>query len=79
MAAFSPLESVTDRWSWVPNPMEGFTVKSCYGHTLNNSISDTVFIKSVNRLWETDVPSKIHIFGWRLLQNRLATHDSLVN
>lgn len=30
VADFRPSEGVSDSWSWVPNPTEGFTVKSYY-------------------------------------------------
>lgn len=34
--------------------------------------------KALLALWRNKVPSKIHIFGWRLLLKRLPIRDELI-
>jgi hypothetical protein len=34
-------------------------------------------LTAINKLWKTDIPSKIYMFGWRLLLNRLPTRVAL--
>lgn len=43
-----------------------------------SSLTDS-FAKVARNLWASSVPSKIHVFGWRLLIGRLATRDQLVH
>ncbi|PNX80416.1 hypothetical protein L195_g036415, partial [Trifolium pratense] len=38
---------------------------------------DTNAADAFSRLWKSDVPSKIIVFGWRLLLNRLPTRTAL--
>ncbi|PNX66294.1 F-box family protein [Trifolium pratense] len=38
---------------------------------------DTNAAAAFSRLWKSDVPSKINVFGWRLLLNRLPTRTAL--
>jgi hypothetical protein len=38
---------------------------------------DNNVLVAINKLWKIDVPSKIHVFGWRLLLDRLPTRSAL--
>jgi hypothetical protein len=33
----------------------------------------------VRKLWKNGVPSKLGVFGWRLLQDKLTTHAALAS
>lgn len=35
---------------------------------------DEALLAAIERFWITSVPSKITVFGWRLLQDKLPTH-----
>lgn len=61
----------------------GFSVKIHY-HILeyvfdSNMHVDDSIIQLLNKLWITNAPSKILIFDWRLLLNRLPTRFALAN
>ncbi|XP_058775643.1 uncharacterized protein LOC131649923 [Vicia villosa] len=69
-----------DSFVWWRNN-SGFTVSNAYDSILsfdsltpplNNSVS-----LAFSRLWKSKVPSHIHIFGWRLIWNRLASKVEL--
>jgi hypothetical protein len=38
---------------------------------------DPNIVTALNELWLNDLPSKIDVFGWRLLQHKLATREDL--
>lgn len=57
-------------------------MKICYKVmvvTLNSSPLAVNFVKAARRIWASQVPSKVHVFGCRFLQGRLATRDQLVS
>jgi hypothetical protein len=57
-----------------------FTVKGAYMELLNRSStasSDDSMVNSLELLWKNNVPSKISIFGWRLLLEKLPTKEAL--
>jgi hypothetical protein len=59
---------------------KGFSVKGCYElqSCLRFSADfDADFLAAVQRLWDLSVPSKVGLFGWRLLQDRLPTQIEL--
>lgn len=66
----------------MPSPTDGISVRSCYGVLLvllGVSCGAPLFEQAVKRLWRCNIPHKVHIFSWRLLQGRLATRDLLIN
>lgn len=69
----SPVRHVVDSWCWKPDPSRTFSVKSAY-----KLLMDLEFCLASRQLWMCDVPSKVTIFVWRLLQNRLPTRDLLL-
>lgn len=73
----SPLKNMADSCCWKPDSNNGFFVKSAYGVLLGlrcNVSFDPLFCFACNLL-----PSKVSIFAWRLLQNKLPTKESLAN
>lgn len=53
---------VLDQLSWVPNPTEGFMVKSCYSVLIDSGGDRGINVqlkKAIRHLWACDVPSKI--------------------
>ncbi|GAU14631.1 hypothetical protein TSUD_96950 [Trifolium subterraneum] len=72
----------TDEWRWLPDSKGNFTVNSCYSSLLQrcNSVAlDAGTITAVRKSWKNDIPSKVGVFGWRLLQDRLPTRASLAS
>jgi hypothetical protein len=69
-------ENVHDTWRWLLDPIHGYSVKGAYhfltttGQPLDRTLVDDV--------WQKHIPSKVSVFVWRLLRNRLPTKDNLV-
>ncbi|PNX64230.1 heat shock protein, partial [Trifolium pratense] len=69
-----------DRWCWVPDSVGLFSVNSCYNLLLqscNTIVLDSNVAIAVKKLWKNDVPSKVNVFGWRLLLEKLPTRAAL--
>jgi hypothetical protein len=69
-----------DKWRWIPGPLDLFTVNSCYKMLIqphNIASLDANVLEAIQNLWKNDVPTKINIFGWRLLLDKLPTRDAL--
>ncbi|CAJ2653429.1 unnamed protein product [Trifolium pratense] len=70
----------SDRWRWVPDSVGLFTVKSCYSLLLqysNTVVLESNVLDAIQKLWKNDVSSKVNIFGWRLLLEKLHTRAAL--
>ena len=74
-----------DRASWKVDAKGRFSVKSAYliardyvigGSTVSSSTGDP-YVAIWRALWKARVPSKVAIFGWRLVQNLLPTRVAL--
>jgi hypothetical protein len=79
---FQPFPDVEDRHRWIPSSAGIFSVKCAYNDLLNRAVLvnlDDTMIHSLELLWKNNVPSKISIFGWRLLIERLPTREALIN
>lgn len=78
----TPKCDISDTWSWTLDPAKGFTVKRSYEWLIgvfagdNEQFSDSL-INACKKLWRNDAPSKITIFAWRVLHNRIATREAL--
>ncbi|XP_045831366.1 uncharacterized protein LOC123922712 [Trifolium pratense] len=80
LSDISPNKDRTDYRKWITNNLGMFSVNSaycflqnCYSPlTINSNVVD-----ALQDLWANDVPSKVSIFGWRLLLARLPTRKAL--
>jgi hypothetical protein len=69
-----------DQWRWILDSNGLFTVKSSYTNLLDLrqvELQDAHVLEVIQRLWKSYVPSKVNVFGWRLLLNRLPTRATL--
>ena len=66
----------SDRWQWEPDIHDGYTVSGVYQLLTNqdNGSSDVLG----DLVWHKQVPLKVSILAWRLLQDRLPTETNLV-
>jgi len=69
-------ENVYDSWRWLLDPSHGYTVREAYRFLTNSG--NFVVRSMVNDVWHKNIPSKVSLFMWRLLRNRLPTRDNLV-
>jgi hypothetical protein len=80
LVGFSLQPDSPDRWRWTPGIAGTFSVSSCYTLLLElrqNEALDPGVLLAVKNLWKNDVPSKVAVFGWRLLLDRLPTRGAL--
>ncbi|CAJ2668249.1 unnamed protein product [Trifolium pratense] len=69
-----------DKWRWIPEKSGFFTVKSVYSFFLSGRVMHDVnpgVLPALKSLWENDIPSKVGVFGWRLLLEKLPTRAAL--
>jgi hypothetical protein len=65
-----------DTWRWLLDPIHGYTVRGTY-HFLT-SPGAGVDRPHVDEVWHTCIPSKVSLFVWRLLRDRLPTKNNLL-
>jgi len=69
-------ENVEDRWTWRLDPTHGYSVRGAYRFlTTTVGVGDS---HQVADIWHQQIPSKVSVFVWRLLRNRLPTKDNLL-
>lgn len=71
---------VTNKYVWTPSVDETFSFISCYATlcvTKVNDQCDAATFEAVSRIWKRNVSSKIKVFTWRLMFNRIPTQDQL--
>jgi len=68
--------NIKDTWRWLIGPTHGYSVRGAYRFltSADEPTNGVVF----NNVWHKLVPSKVSIFVWRLLQNRIPTKLNLV-
>ncbi|GAU45287.1 hypothetical protein TSUD_98760 [Trifolium subterraneum] len=80
LTGIQPSLECADRRRWGLTQTGMFSVKSTYEFFQSRevvvAIEDSV-VKALQLLWLNDVPSKVSIFGWRLLLSRLPTRMAL--
>ena len=67
---------VSDHWLWLPDPLEGCSVRGMY-HVVTTKdlpLADS----AAEMIWHRQVPLKVSIFAWRLLRDK-STKLNLVN
>ena len=76
LADFVLQENTIDRWRWILDPINGYSVRGTYQYLtspalpVERGLSDMVWLKHV--------PLKVSVLVWQLLQNKLPTKDNLV-
>ncbi|MCI05671.1 putative ribonuclease H protein, partial [Trifolium medium] len=76
------LEDRTHNWRWKPDNSGMFSVKSTYSLLQNGRTMreiNTNMLTSLQQLWKNDIPSKVGVFGWRLLLGKLPTRAALAS
>jgi hypothetical protein len=69
-------ENTIDRWRWVLDPINGYTVRGTYQCLTS---SDFPMVRGCSDMFRLkQVPLKVSVFVWRLLRNRLPTKDNLL-
>jgi hypothetical protein len=68
--------NVLDRWVWLPDPSKGYTVRGAYDLLTSQAPSDVVSV--VDLVWHHQVPLKVSVFAWRLINDRLPTKSNLL-
>ncbi|MCI25208.1 ribonuclease H protein [Trifolium medium] len=71
-----------DRWRWILGSAGLFSVKSCYNFLIQNDSAEALhptMLEAIKKLWKNDVPSKVSVFGWRLLLEKLPTRAALAS
>ncbi|CAJ2647899.1 unnamed protein product [Trifolium pratense] len=59
-----------------------FSVNSCYNLLTQIGTAETTnpwLLEAIQKMWKIDVPSKVGVFGWRLLLEKLPTRDVLAS
>jgi hypothetical protein len=77
----SPLADSKDKWIWIADPVNGFSVKSCYKELSRSSVSvdpNSSLQVALQWLWKASIPSKVQVFVWRIFLSRLPTCDELL-
>ncbi|CAJ2637084.1 unnamed protein product [Trifolium pratense] len=80
LVGITPHMNVEDKHRWIANPLGIYSVKSCYSILIsiyNQHLLQPDVERALHELWLNDIPSKVSVFCWRLLQNKLATRDNL--
>ncbi|XP_058762491.1 uncharacterized protein LOC131635875 [Vicia villosa] len=75
-----PNDSADDRFVWPFDPSNYYTVQSGYRfimQDLNVIEMNSYCPQAMDLIWSAKVPSKLSIFGWRLLRDRLPTKVQL--
>jgi len=70
-------DDIQDHWRWLIDPIHGYTVRGTYRFL--TSSDDYMERSTVSNVWHKLVPSKVSLFAWRLLQNRIPTKSNLVH
>lgn len=69
-------DHIHDKWKWLLGPIQGYSVRGTYHFlTLADKPMDRGLIHNV---WYKQVPSKVSLFPWRLLRDRIPTKNNLV-
>jgi hypothetical protein len=69
-------ENVEDTWKWLLDTRHGYSVRGVYRFiTTTTDVRDRSHVVDI---WHQQIPSKISVFVWRLIRNRLPTKDNLV-
>ena len=65
-----------DEWFWKPEPSRQYSIRSAYD-VLKGEKVEGDGVRVFEELWKIRITSKIAIFAWRLLKERLQTKSNL--
>ncbi|PNY11621.1 cysteine-rich receptor-like protein kinase, partial [Trifolium pratense] len=74
--------NIEDRWRWNSDTTGLFSVKSVYNFLqsrLESNIIEPNVLAALHKMWKNDIPSKVGVFGWRLLIEKLPTKAALAS
>jgi len=69
-------QNSTDMWLWRLDPSSGYSVHGVYQMLISQVVQTPNMLSDL--IWHKQVPLKVSILVWRLLQNRLPTKDNLL-
>jgi hypothetical protein len=69
-------DNVSDTWRWMLDPVHGYSVREAYRFITSSGVQ--VDRSLVDDVWHKLIPSKVSLFVWRLLRNRIPTKDNLL-
>jgi len=69
-------DNVNDAWRWLLDPSNGYSVWGAYRFLTDSG--ELVDRSLVDDIWHQHIPSKVSLFVWRLLRDRLPTKANLV-
>ena len=70
-------DNIQDSWWWLLDPNHGYSVRGTYRYltTYDEPMPNGVY----NNVWHKLIPSKMSLFAWWLLQDRIPTRSNLVS
>ena len=78
----SPREGREDVWSWIHCPDGRYSVKSAYAYLSKilpvPGAPNGEILQAVSRVWKSWAPSKVVVFSWQLILDRIPTRLNLV-
>ncbi|XP_058748652.1 uncharacterized protein LOC131621635 [Vicia villosa] len=77
----APKRNESDGFVWPVDGTSDYSVRGYYNKLLQESteeVVDTTEKEMLKVIWKSWMPSKVQVFGWRLMKERLATRDQLV-
>jgi hypothetical protein len=72
-----PLLGAFDSWSWKHDSTGTFSVKSAYLLLIAGVVSN-VLDSLLVKVWKSWVPSKMIVFSWQLLQDKVLTRQNIL-
>ena len=71
-----------DVWFWTHSPIGHYSVKLAYSNLIKglpaSGIHAGVVLQAVSRVWTSWAPSKVVVFSWQLLLDRIPTRSNLI-
>ncbi|XP_058733104.1 uncharacterized protein LOC131604696 [Vicia villosa] len=80
LANVKPMDMVQDDFKWWPVAGGVFTLKRCYHlfrDRLEEDVVDANKLMALYQFWKTQVPSKLKVFGWRVILDILPSKMQL--
>jgi len=70
-------DNIQDSWRWLLDPTYGYSVLGTYRYL--TTFAEPMPVGAYNNVWHKLVPSKVSLFAWWLLQDRIPTRSNLVS